>query len=337
MTRRWTVLAAVAALAFAAGCAKAPPGTEDAAAAYDQLRDSYMASESPAEKARLARNFIEEFPDDERTPGIADAYIYHLAHELDQPQEAFDVVAAVRRRAGDPEVRFGLGMLLVDLADEAGRQMALTDVVDELSEHRELRYSERLDVIQAAVDLGSWELAVDQGNAALEQATPEAYLADYPDRDFTEEEARDRARRRQALVLAPLGWAQYHLGDVEEALATFHEAKPLTDTNYVGLPETPLYTYWGQVELAEGNPELAAELLAPDGIMGHREEALEALREAHAAIVREGETFDEWMWAERQRLARQVDDFTLPRYDGSELQLASLDDTVVLLAFWFPT
>ena len=337
MTRLTTLMTAALALLLVAGCAQAPPADEASGEAFEQLRERYMEAETAEEKADMAREYLEQHPDTEHSAGVADAYLYHRSHELEQPQEAWDFVASVRDRAEDPEVRFSLGMTLAEYAEEASRTIDLESVVAELAAERELRFTERADVVEAAVDREQWGLAVDQAEAGLAQATPEAYLADYPDRDFTREEAEQRARHRKAMMLAPLGWAQYQLGRVEEGMDSFRRADAFTETNYVGVPQTPLNVYRGRAELQRGNAERAMELLAVDAVFGDREDARDALRQAWAAARGDEGSFEEWLWSERQRLARRVDDVTLPRYDGQEFSLASLEDKVVLLAFWFPT
>lgn len=337
MKNKTGALIAAAVLLFAVACAEAPVSQQGADQAYQQLRDRYLEAEGADEKAAIARQFLERYPGSEHAPGVAGAYLYYRGHQSGAYQEAYDFVAKVRQRTDDPEFRFELGMHLIDWAEEAEREIDLEAVVTELADHRELEYSEQLDVVDAAIGMERWSLAVEHAETALDRATPEAYLADHPDREVTAEQAEERARRRRALALAPLGWARYQLGRVEEARATFARAEPTTEATYVGVPETDLYSYWGRVELAEGNAERALDLLAPDAIIGGDETAREALREAYLALRDDRPAFEEWMWAERKRLARTVDDFTLPTYDGGEFSLSSLGDRVVLLAFWFPT
>ena len=49
------------------------------------------------------------------------------------------------------------------------------------------------------------------------------------------------------------------------------------------------------------------------------------------------EGFDEFLWATRNELATDVDDFELLDYEGNPFRLSDVGDKVVLLAFWFPT
>ena len=63
-----------------------------------------------------------------------------------------------------------------------------------------------------------------------------------------------------------------------------------------------------------------------------------SLEEAYVAVNGSSDGLDEWLWTERQRLARTIDDFTLTDYDGVSHDFSALSDgKVTLLAFWFPT
>ena len=72
--------------------------------------------------------------------------------------------------------------------------------------------------------------------------------------------------------------------------------------------------------------------------MGSDHDAMDALREAYAAKKGDEDGFDEWMWSQREALAKPVDGFSLADYEGATHDFSTLSDgKVTLLAFWFPT
>jgi len=72
-------------------------------------------------------------------------------------------------------------------------------------------------------------------------------------------------------------------------------------------------------------------------LYGGDREAREVLR-ARFTAAGTGADFDAYLGQARQRLARPVDDFTLPDYDGATHRFSNLrNGEVALLAFWFPT
>ncbi|MFV2071953.1 MAG: hypothetical protein ACC742_04785, partial [Thermoanaerobaculales bacterium] len=77
-----------------------------------------------------------------------------------------------------------------------------------------------------------------------------------------------RSRTRKALALAYDGWASYHLGNTEEAFAAFAEADAAKSLSYLGVPDTPLYRFWGRAALRENDPDTAIGLLGADAIFG---------------------------------------------------------------------
>jgi tetratricopeptide (TPR) repeat protein len=224
------------------------------------------------------------------------------------------------------------------LAVDLGEDMDLGAVAAELAAERPLDFGELIEVADLAVEHEQWEVGAEYAEAALEKATPAAFLADYPDDDYTPEEAVIKADRRKVMSYADLGWALWNLGDEAKAMVIFETAAPLKTVDYLGIADTTLDLFWGRASLAAGNPEQAMKLLAPNAVMGSDREALETLREAYIAVNTSDEGFDGYLWSERQRLARSVDDFTLADYQGTDHDFSALSDgKVTLLAFWFPT
>jgi len=182
-------------------------------------------------------------------------------------------------------------------------------------------------------------VADEDSLAALEIATPDAYQADYPDREFSDQDLAERVQRRQATALAYDGWATYNKGDTELAFERFAAANDIGSVSYLGVPNTPLYTFWGRAALAEGDFDSAIEMLGAEAAFGNDGSGAEVyLREAYAAKNSDEDAFDEFLWATRSELATTVNDFKLLDYEGNEISMADVSTgKVTLLAFWFPT
>ena len=117
----------------------------------------------------------------------------------------------------------------------------------------------------------------------------------------------------------------------------FEEAADLSAlSNYVGVPETPLNRYWGQAELLQGRPARAAELLAPDALIGGNESAFDDLKAAYELINGSEEGFESYLLITRQRIATVIEDVTLENYSGNPVSLASMAGKVYVMAFWNP-
>lgn len=326
---------AVAGILLLAGCADDPGLTAEEA--YQVAREAYYEAETPEEKARIAEEYLASWPDSERAPGLAEALLYYRGEELDDPEGAYRIVSEVLTHVEDPERRFAIGMALVPVAHEVGEPLDPASLAAELAAYRPLTFTEHMDVVDAAEEIDAWRTARDHASDALGLATPEAWRADYPEQEADAAEVAERARKRRAAALAHLGWAQHHLGETDEALATFASAEAVTDTNYVGIPETPLGSYWGRALVDVGRPGEALEKLAPDAVMGGDEDARAALRRAFEATRPDDDDFTEYLWSLRERFAPPVDEFTLTDYDGEQVSLSDFNGQVVMLAFWFPT
>jgi len=340
MKRILLVAGLTVALGLLGACSQEAPvdAVDPVEQAWTDFRDAYGELESTEEKLPLIAAFMREHPDTEYAGMLAGAVAYYQGDEMEDPEGAYALLGETLSKNTDSESRYQIGMAMFPLAMETGEPMNLGAVAEELSATRPLDFGEMIEVSDTAVAHEQWEVGETYAVAALGKATPEAFLADYPDDDFTVEEAAVKADRRKAMSLANLGWAQWNLGRSDEAMATFEEAAPLKTVNYVGAADTALDLYRGKAMLAAGETVEAMLLLAPGAIMGSDDEALTALREAYAAEKGNDEGYDEWMWSEREALAKSVDTFTLADYDGNSHDFSTLSDgNVTLLAFWFPT
>ena len=306
--------------------------------AWTDFRAEYGELESTEEKLPLIQAFMREHPDTEYAGMLAGAIAYYQGDEMEDPEGAYLLLAETLTKNTDPESRYQIGMAMFPLAMETGATMDLGAVAEELAATRELKFGEMIDVADTALAHDQWEVGATYAEAAMGKATAEAFLADYPDDDYTAEEAADKADRRKAMSLADLGWAQWNLGQTDEAMATFEEAAPLRTVDYVGAADTPLDYYRGRAMLASGDAAAAMELLTAGAIMGSDDDSMAALREAYAEKNGGNDGFDEWMWSQRATLAKPVDGFSLADYESNPQDFSALSDgKVTLLAFWFPT
>jgi len=306
---------------------------------FGALRTAWSEAETSEAKTQLAEDYLAQFPDTEHSGSMAGAIVYYRGNDMEDPEGAYEIVSAALEQIEDPEQRFGVSMELLGLSDSVDVPLDIAVVAIELGAVRPLTYSEDISVVETATDLEEWTVADEHALGALELASPEIYRADYPDREFTDEEVASRVGRRKALALAYDGWALYNLGDTELAFERFEAADEAKSLTYLGVPNTPLYEFWGRAALGEGRYDRAIELLGMETLFGEDGSGAEPyLREAYAAKNGDDDGFDEFLWATRSELATSVDDFELLDYDGNPVKLSDVgDDKVMLLAFWFPT
>jgi len=334
--RRWSLLVLVALAAMVtAQCARKPAETADDA--WQKARAELEKTSGTEETIAILRGYLEHYPVTDRTVDLLDYLADLEGKEAGRPAETEGLVREILPQITNEDDRFELDKLLVRLIALEGDEGRLSEAVAKVEAARSLTFSDRLDLLQALVDGRAWRLALDQADAALDQTSAEAYRAEHPDTTLSNDEITTITTARKVEVLADRGWALANLGRTDEALADFHGAEPLATTSYPGVPKSPLFRYWGHVELEQGNAKRALELLAPDAVMGGNAEAMADLRRAWETVF-PGETgFDEWVWTKRGELARTIEGFTLADYDGREVSLGDFSGKVILLAFWFPT
>ncbi len=335
MHRRISFTLIAIASALLIGCSSHPHLSVDEG--YTQFKKAIRDVETSEEKARLCEEFLSQFPQSEHTGDLAEAAAYYRGEAMDDPAGAVTFLDDLLSKVQDPDMRFSIQVAQFPLATKIGREMDLGAVISDLQAHRPLTFSEHLNVGELAAGHDLWDLAESQAEAASGLATAKAFRAEYPDTDLDDEAIASKAENRVVLAAANRGWALAHLDRNQEALKVFEAAAPLSQSNYLGVPSTELFSYWGRTVLDQGDPERALELLGPNAVLGDNEEALNAYRRAFIE-VHDGEAgFEDFLWSARQELAKVVDDFELPDYEGKLHTFGDTRGKVVFLSFWFPT
>lgn len=337
MSRTLSLNLALGLLVVIAGCGQHTP-EDPAEAAYRAFRTAYIDAGSRAEQVALVGGFVAEHAGHRAAAYYATDLISHYAHDLDQPEKAYELVEPLLSRIPDPEARLYLASELAPVAADAGRPLDLAPFISALEAQGPLSF-DSLDMIMAAASkVGDWPLASKHAEAAEARSTPEAWRADNPDRELSEEEVATRVQRRRVTALTYRAWALYNQGQAAEALALFEQAERDRVNDYLGLANAPLDRFWASALLQEGNPAAALERISREAIFGDRDQAVPVFLQAWSTVNGSEEGLDEQLWQTRQRLAPTIDDFTLADYDGQQHSLADLRrGKVLMLAFWFPT
>ncbi len=333
---RWiTVLFTAIAAALLIGCGAQPQ--QSAEDAYSEFRKAIREIETPEEKTALCEDFLTRFPESEHTGSLAGAVAYYRGEAMEDPAGVVEYLDGLLAKIEDPDMRFGVQLAQFPSSHKTGQATDLGGIVTDLETHRALTFSEHLDVSEVAATHELWSLAEAQAAGASTVATAEAFRSDYPDTDLSDEEIAAKADNRSVMAATNHGWALAHLDRETEALEVFETAAPLSQSNYLGVPSTELFAYWGRTALAQGDAERALELLGPTAVLGDNDEALEAYRNAYISVHEDEAGFEDFLWSARQDLAKVVDDFELPDYEGILRKLGDTRGNVVFLSFWFPT
>jgi tetratricopeptide (TPR) repeat protein len=327
----------VALIAIAVGCGGTPEtGTDDWQAEFAKVEEAFDATEDPAEKAALAENFLARFPETEETGDVAGVIVYYRGRQLGDWESVWKTLSAASEAVTDPETDLAVALELRDAAQALDRDIDLAPFVSALEAERALTFGEHMKLMAAGGEDEDWAMTEKHARAGLALATPEAFRADYPDREFTDEDAARRAARREGTARAWLGWALANTDRIEEATTEFETADATSSPGYFGVPSGPLYRLWGATETEHGDRDAGMERLARAALWTDDHDAMELLESLYPTD--EAATpFEDWLWETRVRTARTVDSVTLEDYQGTEHSLDDLRGEAILLAFWFPT
>jgi len=319
------------------GCAPSQEPQLSAETALDELWDVLNNIEAPEERVPMIEDFIIEYPDTSESVNALKDVVYYRTEKMGDLTGAISSARNTLGQTNDPELRFEIGLLLHDLTYQAGEASDLAAVASELAGHRTLGFVEHLDVVEAAEKTAGWEVMFDHASAMEAFANEEAFRAAYPDDDFTDEQVTFSANRRRSWVLAYKGGALTHLGRMDEADEVFRQVEAIpANTDFLGIPETPLDIYRGQAAQLLNRPEEAAAFFVHDALMGRDPRALEGMEEAYVALNGGPEGFGDYLLAMREEIARELPDVQLADYSGVRQELASTLGKVVVISFWNP-
>lgn len=305
--------------------------------AFKALRSSLRKVEEPEAKLTLIETYLAAYPDGEHTSDLAEAVAYYRGDEMKDPAGAYATIKELRTKVKTPETRFRLGTILFPLAADGGGEMNLKEIAGELAKTRPLTCEENVEISDLAISAEAWQEALSFAETALNIAERGPASTVDGSEDLTEEQRKTRIDEQRVRALSNRGWAQANLGDAAAAEESFKQGSALDIPNYLGVSNFPLKLYWGKTLLAEGRAAEALEMLSSQALYGASAEAEAAFRTAWELLNPDHEGFEKALWESRVERAKTIDDFSLPRDDGTNFQMASLRGKTVYLAFWFPT
>jgi hypothetical protein len=281
--------------------------------------------------------FLDEYPESEHTVDVADTIFYRQGVEGDDLEGAIAYVQAIREKISDDQIASDLDVRLARMYGRAGMADDLIVLGERLAVSDRLSFNQHMELIRAAVEVDGWDIVKTSCENAREFANADTYRADYPSNVFSDEEAEAKGKNRLGMILTYQGWAKANSGQVEEALADFEMADGLVTKNFLGISDYPLNVYWGKTLMLEDKHNEAFERMAVDGLIARNEDAHEALMKSYVAFNGTAEGFGDYATSYQRKVAKTLDDFTLPGFSDGEYSLSDLKGDVTLLVFWHPT
>lgn len=341
--RRLTTVAAFLLLCIGLGAAglvsageeKTKP--EDAEAAYEKMIDERHTFPDVKDRMAMTKAYLAEYPETKYTARLLGHVFYYQGEASGDVPGAIAYAEDIRKKIDDPEIGQAVDLKLVELYGRAGMTDKMLELAKPLEADGALKFGDYWNIIEAGVDQEEWDVVKRYCEKAGRLASADAYRKEWPQYDFTDEEAKRAARNRKGMLLAKGGWAKANTNRVKEALADFESASGLINHNYVGIPDYDLNRYWATALLENGDFAGAIEKYAPDALIMGSEEALEGLERAYAGKNGSDEGFEAFAQKLHVKIAKQVDDFELHDYQGRQHRFADLRGEVTLLSFWFPT
>jgi hypothetical protein len=327
-----------------AGCGGEEQSKENAAKQITAANDAYKQAlkkrgdvDPIEDRLAITREFLEEFPESEHTADAINAVFYYQGEELDDMLGAITYAEAIRCRIRSPEIAREVDKELLGFYGKSGMTERMFAIADQLAAGGALDFSDYWNVIEGAVKAKEWELVRDYCAKTRSVTNADVYKADYPDRDFSEEEISEAVNHRTGMLLVKDGWARANQGQIDEALADFAKADSLIPRYYFDIPEYDLSTYWGKTLLMKRDFEAATERFAMDGLVMGNEEAVTGLKEAYIGIHGSDTGYEAYAAELHLDIARTIDDFEMADYKGNRHRFSDLRSDMTVLTLWFPT
>lgn len=305
--------------------------------AYQEAKSRLMNIDPDTERLEVYKTFLENYPESKRTAGVMGAVVYYQGEKLGDMQGAIAFVEDVRSRITDPEIARAADKALMEIYGEADQKDKMLALADRFEAEGEMQFGDYWKLIGFGVEDKDWSMVHNYCEKARPLATPEAYRKEWPKYEFTDEEAAQAAKNREAMLATKDGWAKANTGRLDEALADFALADGFIQRNYLGIPDDELNIHWANTLLMSGNYQAAIDKFAPEALLMNNEDALAGLKKAYQEMNGSAEGYEAYARKLHDSITKPVDDFELPDYDGNRKKLSELRGEVTLLAFWFPT
>jgi tetratricopeptide (TPR) repeat protein len=324
----------LAALVMLASCGPKAPNAEQA---FKTADENFSKAATPQEKVKIARDFLTAYPDGPHTSEMLDNAVSVCLEDLRKPEEAWALIRSVEFKVTDPVQLRKVTVIALPVMGKLKKSNELSTAASALASHA-MTYDEHIAVANAGLDAERWDLAVNHAQSALKSATPEAFKADNPGREFAPDRLERYVNMRKAECLTDSAWAQANLGRYDDSLMNFDEARAFTVFSFVGASEPPFDLYLGKTYLMKGDYAKAVDALTPAAVFAGDPDALEAMKAAYKGLKGGDMGYAAYIEEQRARLAKAVTDFTLPDYKGASHTWSDMQKgRVMLLSFWFPT
>jgi hypothetical protein len=304
--------------------------------AYQQAMEKRRAVEPIEERLAITKAFLEEYPESKYTPRAVSAVVYYYGVLEDMPG-AVTYTEALRSKISDAGIAEDVDKEMIVMYGEAGMTEKMLALADKLAAADALDFGDYWNIIEIGVKAENWKLVQDYCTRTEPLANAEAFRANYPDEDFTDEEVEKAGKNRKGMLLVKGGWARANLGEVDEALADFAEADKLIRRSFVGVPEYDLNLYWANTLMMKGEFRDAAGRYAADALVMGNEDALTGLKKAYAKTNGSEDGFKAYASNLHKSIAKPMKGFSLADYSGKRHEYAAIKGDVTLVAFWFPT
>lgn len=326
--------------ADAGGGTDAEVDQEAVKADFEQTMEAYNAAETAQEKADIWFAFLERNPDTNYTYGTINYLVQqHYIRELEDPEAAIVFIEESMANIADADRKSQVKGLLINLYGETGDIPAIEAIVVEMEAAGEISASDHLAIANAAKEAGAADLSLSHAEMAAEKATVENLRAQNPDSNASDARLLRRANRLKANAYETMAMVKMDAGSLDESLDLFAQAGNHTMFNFVNVAMTDINLNWAKALMEKGQYQDAMARVAPDAIMQGADSAMELFKEAYIKSGGSEENMDQVKADWREKLARQVPDFTAYSYDeeANPVSYDSLKGEVTLLSFFFPT
>ncbi len=326
-------IVAIVSLAAAAETEK----NAEAEKAYKRAIEERQVLDSVGDRMAVTKRYLAEYPETKHTAALIGHVFYYQGEKLGDIPGAIAYAEEIRRTIKDPEIAKDVDRKLVELYGDAGMPDKMLALAVQLESDGEMKFTDYWKIIEYGIKAEDWEVVQQYCGKARPLATADAYRQEWSQHEFTDEQADEAAGNRKAMLAIKDGWAKANTGHIDEALADFALANDKIRRSYLDIPEYDLNLYWGGTLVMKGDYGEAIRLFAPEALIMGREEAVAGLEKAYAGMNGSETGYEEYADRLHRDIAKTVDDFDLPDYEGQMRNFTDLRGEVTLLAFWFPT
>lgn len=290
------------------------------------------ATEDPEKKKQIILEAVAKYPDEMNAAYMA-GYVGGKERDKKTAAEVLTLIDSVLPKVTNEEVKQIYLYNIITLTSELEQKERMLTTIDQfLKTDPEMYFLGR--VMVKLEEKAEWPSLLKVAESGISGLTDKNLMENYG--GMSKDKLKEVKDRFLCEYLVFKARALNHLDRAAEALPFVEESAKISPKLYTGNFANKADLAHAEALYFTGKKEEAVDVLLPGALFSGSKEKEDFLRKIYAESGRK-EDFDDFLWAQRLKLAKKIDDVNLFTLDRKPVKLSSKFGKATILTFWTPS